>query len=259
MSAPSWGFFFIFFFQAAWQTSPPLTLASAEGRAEQWQDCLAPSVSHNASRSIQPTAGGRVEGSLHVGLVRHTHSSVLRRGLVDGGGEKYEKSQGKGSFLNGGGALRCEGVNIRILWATILGGKLLFRLSAGGGTVRSCKVVLLCRVLNRSSGRNSSPQLASPHSAALLSKQLLDSNHSGIWTCRQGSTRSPICLCVCISCFYFLRALLKGFSCNGTFTTNWTTHYVCKVSEAMSTHSCNFCSYLRSTLCASCVEEVEYM
>lgn len=110
----------------------------------------------------------------------------------------------------GGGGVGYEGVNIRILWAIILGGKLLFRLSAGRGTVRSCKVVLLCWVLNSSSGRNSSPQLSSPHSAALLSEQLLDSNHSGIRTCRQGSMRSPICLCVCISCLFFLRALLKS-------------------------------------------------
>lgn len=45
-------------------------------RVEQWHGCLAPSISHNASCSSQPTASGRVEGSPHVGHVRHTHRSV---------------------------------------------------------------------------------------------------------------------------------------------------------------------------------------
>lgn len=46
----------------------------------------------------------------------------------------------------------------------ILGSKLLFRVSAGRGTVRSCKVVLLCLVLNRSPGKLPPPA----HSLLLL-------------------------------------------------------------------------------------------
>lgn len=72
----------------------PCRSRCTEGRAEQWQQCLAPGDSHNASHSSRPTAGRKVEGSLYVGHVRHTHRSVpagrwIHRHL------KNDKSQGK--------------------------------------------------------------------------------------------------------------------------------------------------------------------
>lgn len=60
--------------QIAWVTLLPL--CGTKGKAEPWQGCLAPSTSHNASCSSQPTAGAGVERSLRVGHVRHTHESV---------------------------------------------------------------------------------------------------------------------------------------------------------------------------------------
>lgn len=75
MSTPSWGFFFKLPDCLTDFTSLSLSLAL---KAEQssGRGGLAPSVSHNASCNSQPIAGRRVEGSLHVGLVRHTHRSV---------------------------------------------------------------------------------------------------------------------------------------------------------------------------------------
>ncbi len=150
-----------------------------------------------------------------------THPQICPCGKDSDRRKKMKSLKGREIFLNGAG-VGCKGISYRFWWAIkrksmfanckwllggILGSKLLFRVSAGKATVRSCKAVLLCWVLNRTGGKTSCPQLASPNSAALLSEQHLDSNCSGIRTCRKGSIRSPICVCVCV-CVCVCTALL---------------------------------------------------